>query len=176
MNTRLPYASAVPSGVATNLAVALSASVPLESVAFRASRITAAAASGAEAGACSTSDMVVQRRASGDRGQCWSGDRGWQTGRDGGWIRVFVIHPPRGCSSRIKATFPKAASTEGAAATRSHSVVFPGTVIINHVCVHTTCVRLKAEYERQPGGRHERRTFILSLNVEIFHVHAFKTH
>lgn len=89
---------------------------------------------------------------------------------------MFVIHPPRGCSSRIKATFPKAASTEGAAATRSHSVVFLGTVIINHVCVHTTCVRLKAEYERQPGGRHERRTFVLSLNVEIFHVHAFKTH
>lgn len=65
MNIRLPYASAVPSGVATNLAVALSASVPLESVAFRASRIAAAAASGAEAGTGSASDMVLQRRASG---------------------------------------------------------------------------------------------------------------
>lgn len=58
---------------------------------------------------------------------------------------MFVIHPPRGCWSRIKATFPKAASTEGAAATRSHSEVFPGTVTINHVRVRTTCVRLKAE-------------------------------
>lgn len=69
MNTKLPYASAVPSGVATNLAVALSASVPLESVAFRASR-TAAAASGAEAWTCSVSDMVLQRRTSGGQGQC----------------------------------------------------------------------------------------------------------
>ena len=152
MNTRLPYASAVPSGVATNLAVALSASVPLESVAFRASRITAAAASGAEAGACSASDMVVQRRASGDRGQCWSGDRGWQTGRDGGWSRVFVIHPPRGCWSRIKATFPKAANTEEAAATRSHSAHVSGNRSHQLVCVHTACVRLRAGYGGQPGG------------------------
>lgn len=52
MKTRLPYARAVPSGVATNLAVALSASVPLESVAFR-------AASEAEAGICSASDIVL---------------------------------------------------------------------------------------------------------------------
>ena len=63
MNTRLPYASAVPSGVATNFAVALSASVPLESVAFRASRTAAAAAAAAsgaaEAGACSVSAMVL---------------------------------------------------------------------------------------------------------------------
>lgn len=63
MNTRLPYASAVPSGVATNLAVTLSTSVPLESVAFRASRIAAAAASGAESGTGSASDMVLQTRA-----------------------------------------------------------------------------------------------------------------
>lgn len=57
MSTRLPYASAVPSGVATNFTVALSASVPLESVPFR-----TAAASGAEAGIGSASDMVLQRR------------------------------------------------------------------------------------------------------------------
>lgn len=39
MNTRLPYANAVPSGVATNLAtVALTASVPFVSVAFKLSR------------------------------------------------------------------------------------------------------------------------------------------
>ncbi|KAG7234407.1 hypothetical protein INR49_004755 [Caranx melampygus] len=69
MNTRLPYASAVPSGVATNLAVALSASVPLDSVAFRASRT--AAASGAETETCSASDMVLQRRTSEVRGQRW---------------------------------------------------------------------------------------------------------
>lgn len=61
INTRLPYASAVPSGVATNFAVAFIASVPFVSVAFRASR-TAAAASEAGAVACSASDMVVQRR------------------------------------------------------------------------------------------------------------------
>lgn len=66
MNTRLPYASAVPSGVATNLAVAFSASVPLESVEFRASRT--AEASGAEAGTGSASDMVVQSGASGAAG------------------------------------------------------------------------------------------------------------
>lgn len=59
MKTRLPYARAVPSGVATNLAVALSASVPLESVAFRASRTADAAASEAEAGICSASDIVL---------------------------------------------------------------------------------------------------------------------
>lgn len=64
MNTRLPYARAVPSGVATNLAVALSASVPLESVALMASS-TAAAASGAEAGICSASDMVLRVRLQG---------------------------------------------------------------------------------------------------------------
>lgn len=58
--TRLPYARAVPSVVATNFAVALSASVPLEPVAFRASRFGAASA--AEAGICSASDMVAQRR------------------------------------------------------------------------------------------------------------------
>lgn len=58
MRTRLPYASAVPSGVATNFTVALSASVPLGSEAFRASRI--ALASGAEAATCSASDMLVQ--------------------------------------------------------------------------------------------------------------------
>lgn len=56
MKTRLPYARAVPSGVATNLAVALSASVPLESVAFRTAD---AAASEAEAGICSASDIVL---------------------------------------------------------------------------------------------------------------------
>lgn len=56
MSTRLPYASAVPSGVATNLAVAFSASVPLESVAFRESRTEA---SGAGTGTGSVSDMAV---------------------------------------------------------------------------------------------------------------------
>lgn len=61
MRTRLPYASAVPSGVATNFTVALSASVPLESVAFRAS----STAEASEAETCSASDMLFQRRASG---------------------------------------------------------------------------------------------------------------
>lgn len=123
MNTRLPYASAVPSGVATNLAVALSASVPLESVAFRASRTAAAAAaSGAEAGTGSASDMVLYSGGfKGTAGAAAETDRRIEVEGNSG---VFVIHlPPRCCRTLGKATFPKAARREECRRRRSHSAV-----------------------------------------------------
>lgn len=60
MKTKLPYASAGPSGDETNLAaVAFMASVPLETVALRPSN--------GSAGPCSTSAIFVDEKCNGNR-------------------------------------------------------------------------------------------------------------
>lgn len=126
MKTRLPYARAVPSGVATNLAVALSASVPLESVAFRASRTADAAASEAEAGICSASDIVLHTQRG--FGVCWGCGVNWLADRSGSWSGESVIHLPLCCWSPDKATFPKAVSGEQAGRGGLSLLLFPGTL------------------------------------------------
>lgn len=103
----------MPSGVATNFTVALSASVALESVTLRASRT--AAASGTEAGTCSASDMAVQRRvAETDRRLAV------EVEAERFSFRGTLL---RSSGSRSKATFPKDVSREETDARSSHSAV-----------------------------------------------------
>lgn len=118
MRTRLPYASAVPSGVATNFTVALSASVPLESVAFRASRTAEAS----EAGTCSASDMLVQRPGFGEDQlleRCAETDGRVEVEAEAVWFS-FRGRCRRCCRGPVKATFPKDAIREANTAKSAH--------------------------------------------------------
>lgn len=127
MTTRLPYASAVPCGVATNFAVAFSASVPLESVALKASRT--AAASEAAAGICSASDMALHkwdfRRTADGHGGDWPMD-----GR-GSCGCVVLIHLPGATGGSVRPRFLK---QRAGAEKRYHSFMFLGAEDHPSIC------------------------------------------